>query len=276
MSTPTAPSRSGGRLLARRSVRVAIGCVLIFGIAVTAAWYFLLRDSAEPVSVNAAVERFHDGSSAGLTGTLNGAPVPAAGVYAYRTTGSESFDLGFVSTRHAYPRRTVVTVRRGGCGVQMRWEPLDVRSTTWETCPARGRWTIASFDESHEFYGQRNERSYRCDGSPVAWSSDRPKQSLSSTCKSPQTTSVARGRSLGVETLRVGDRDVKAVHARLRVRVKGESDGGGTSDTWYALSNGLVVKRVVTNRNKTSTSAGDADYVERYAIELESLEPQRG
>jgi hypothetical protein len=260
----------------RRAIRVALFGALVVVLAVVASWFFLLRDSAEPVSVGRAVKQFRDRSGGALAGTVNGAPVPAAGVYAYRTTGSESFDLGFISARHPYPKRTVLTVRRGGCGVQMRWEPLDVRSTTWETCPARGRWTIASFDESHEFFGQRSDRAYRCSGSPVAWSSDRPKGSLASTCRSPQTTSVARGRSLGVETLSVGDRRVKAVHVRLRVRVRGESDGGGTADTWYALSNGLVVKRVVTNRNKTSTSAGDADYVERYSLELESLEPQRG
>ena len=110
----------------------------------------------------------------------------------------------------------------------------------------------------------------------MAWSSDRPRLALSSTCASPQTTSVARGRSLGVEKLSVGGRSVKAVHVRLRVRVRGESDGGGTSDTWYALSNGLVVKRVVTNVNRTDTSAGDADYVERYSLELESLAPRGG
>ena len=137
----------------RRALRIALFSAGIVVAAAVASWFFLLRDSAEPVSVDQAVKSFRGGSGGGLAHSVKGAPVPAAGVYAYTTAGSESFDLGFMNARHAYPKRTVITVRRGGCGVQMRWEPLDVRSTTWETCPARGRWTIAGFDEVHEFFG---------------------------------------------------------------------------------------------------------------------------
>jgi hypothetical protein len=269
VSTPTITRRRSGRAL-----RVAVAGVVVLVVAGVAGWYFLVRDTAKPVTVDRAVKSFRHRSGGALAGTVNGAAVPAAGVYAYRTTGSESFDLGVVNSRHAYPSRTVITVRRGGCGVQMRWEPLDVRSTTWETCPARGFWTVASFDEVHEFFGQRNDRDYRCAGGPVAWSSERPRLSLASTCRSPQTTSVARGRSLGVETVDVGGRSVKAVHVRLRVRLSGESDGVGTSDTWYALRSGLVVRRAVTNDNRTDTSAGTADYRERYELRLESLDPK--
>jgi hypothetical protein len=276
VTTTSSGTRVAGRpWLRRRRVRIALAGVALLSVALAANYWFLFRDTSEPVSVADALDRFQ-ASSGQAGGTVNGVPAPAEGVYAYSTTGGETFDLGFVDTEHVYPATTVMTVTREGCGLRMVWEPLAERSSSWETCPASGGWTVAGFEEQHEFFGQRSERAYRCEGRPVAWSRAAPRRSLASTCASPQTTSTARGRSLGLETLQVDGRPVETVHVRLRIEVSGESDGAGTSDTWYAVENGLVVRRRVTNDNETDTSAGSARYGEAYEVRLESLEPRGG
>ena len=39
------------------------------------------------------------------------------------------------------------------CGVRLRWDVLDGRSTTWQICVGPGGWTQKLRDERHTFFG---------------------------------------------------------------------------------------------------------------------------
>lgn len=260
----------------RRALGFLAGGLLIAGLSLLASWYFFVRDTpSAPVSVAQATKRFHhQPGGRALAATVNGAPVPKAGVYAYTTQGFESLDLGFMSARHAYPSRTVISVARGECGVQMRWEALAERSTTWETCPAANRRSLRSFEEVRAFFGRRNQRLYRCEDAAVAWATGRAGRRINFTCAAPETTSTASGRVMGTETLEVGGRAVKTVRVRLRIRLAGVNRGRGISDTWFAIPSGLIVRRSSRTANLTATSVGDGRYRERYELRLDSLSPR--
>lgn len=235
-------------------------------IAVALIRHLLLHDTSNPVSVREAIERA--GEERGGNGRVNGQPVPAPGVYAYDTRGVERFEA-FISAEHRYPRTTSVTVREGGCGVLMRWVPLEERQTEWEMCPRPEGWGLASFLDVHEFFGRRDERRYVCrDG--VAF---RLRARWSYGCEFEDTRDEFRGEFVGMETLRVRGRPVTTIHVRDRDLLSGDEQGTGSSETWYRAGDGLIVRRIAETRDRAPVPGGSGTYTERYELMLRSLRP---
>jgi hypothetical protein len=238
---------------------------------------WVLRDRTEPVSVDRVVNRFR-GETQPTTTTPAlpaGARVPAAGVYAYATTGFEQAEL-LGTSRHAYPASTALTVVPGGCGFTSTWQPLDKRSERWTTCAGPGTLTPTRFDDVHSFFGRTDQRSYACTGGPIALSADARPRATTRTCAKPGTTRTDRVRVVGDERLTVGGAEVDTVHVHTERRTTGATRGGGTTDSWLVRATGLPVRVVVANDNRTDTPIGKpVHYVERYRLELESLEPRR-
>ena len=76
------------------------------------------------------------------TGQLPGpSPVPV-GVYVYATNGFEKTKEVFIGVTHQYPPRSTITVTKEPCGVQMRWDVLKGRSTTWTFCIDASGWVM--------------------------------------------------------------------------------------------------------------------------------------
>ena len=108
----------------------AVGGAVVVGLL--GAWWFLLRDVAEPATVGGAVTAYREQAN-------NGSSSIPPGVYVYATDGSEQTDaLGGVT--HRYPRTSTVTVSGGPCGVRLRWDVLRGRSTTWTVCTGSNGW----------------------------------------------------------------------------------------------------------------------------------------
>lgn len=171
--------------------------------------------------------------------------------YAYHTVGFESVNI-LGGARHNYPSRTLIAVHRSSCGRLLVWRPLRDRSTAYELCGG----ALRSIREVHEFFGQRDRRTYRCAAGSSLRSGWR--------CTFKNTTEVARGGVVGRE--RVGG--VETVHVRLTTRITGDTEGGGARDFWLRRSDGFPVRLAATNDNFTASIVGRVHFRERYELEL--------
>jgi len=181
------------------------------------------------------------------------APAPierGALTYAYTTVGFESVDI-LGGARHTYPSRTRIAVHRTSCGRLLVWRPLRDRSTAYELC---GGW-LRSIREVHEFFGQRDRRTYRCAAGASLRSGWR--------CTFKDTTEVARGGVVGHERVD----GIETVHVRLTTRITGGTEGTGTRDFWLR-PDGFPVRLAATNDNSTPSIIGRVHYRERYELEL--------
>jgi hypothetical protein len=229
--------------------------------------YLVLRDTSSPVSVEEALEQA--GRTPREPGRVNGVRVPAPGVYVYDTRGGESFEA-FISASHRYPATTAISVRRGGCGVLMRWTVLEERETEWDLCPRRDGWRLRDYYEAHEFFGQRDERRYECPGG-VAFLL---RGSWDYLCRFEETRDEFHGEVVGRETLRVGGSPVATIHVRDRDLLSGHEQGSGSSESWYRIEDGMLIRRIVETSDRSPVpGGGSGTYSESYELRLRSVRP---
>lgn len=248
----------------RRFLWVVAGAVIVVAAAL-GAWHLALRDDTSPVSVGDALASYRARAEAADT------PIPA-GVYVYATTGSERISaLG--GLEHAYPARTTVTVTGGGCGMTLRWTPLQHRSNTYEICDdAR---SLAGWSEAHRFVGRDDVTRWRCTG--TAWlPADTDAGSRSRfTCTSTDSTQEGTTTVVGEETLRVGESDVEVVHLRTAARETGNARGPTLEQRWLEQKTGLPVRLEYTVTTSNPSPIGDVRFHESYSLQLVSLQPRR-
>src|SRR5215207_7111375 len=115
---------------------VAAGMILLVSVAGYALFRTATRETSEPASVMAAVERFRalPASRRRLPPAQRGY-FPQPGVYVYATSGFEvSHVLG--TRRHTYPSRTTITISEGdGSCRRERWDALATRWDATLVCP---------------------------------------------------------------------------------------------------------------------------------------------
>ena len=88
------------------------------------------------------------------------------GVYLYATKGGESVDaLG--GAHHRYPATTTITAMGAPCGVKLRWDALQGRSTTWTLCSTKAGVELGTEEVVHTFFGQADDTTYACAGSEL-------------------------------------------------------------------------------------------------------------
>lgn len=236
------------------------------------------RESSEPASVTAAIERFRalPRSARTLPERLRG-HVPQPGVYVYATRGFEvSHVLG--TRRHAYPRRTTIVygVTPRGC-VRTRWDALATRHDATLACRrAGGSWRLVAQSEEHEFAGHVDRRAYTCTPRSSAWpASLRSGETWTSRCAIAGTTTVDAGTVLGWRTLVLLGRRTRTLLLRTTTRVSGETTGAGTAFAWVLPDTRLVVRRTIANASTTGTIVGDVRYEERVTLVLTTARPRR-
>ena len=248
---------------------LVVGAATVAGVAAVAlgAWWFLLRDVARPTTVGEAVSAYR------RQGTEATSTIPA-GVYVYVTDGSERTDaLGGVT--HRYPRTSTITVTRAPCGVRLRWDVLRGRSTTWTVCTGASDWAERTRYERHTFFGVTDETTYTCDGTPFRPAGDRPDTTFTVECSTGKAKESGPGRSVGLETERVGARLVPTVHLRTTTSFSGDTTGTATYDFWLARDTGLPVGIDMVSRTTSGSLIGDVHYEERVSLRLDSLVPRR-
>jgi hypothetical protein len=246
----------------------AAGAVLALGAA--SSWYFLLRDTAEPVTVDEVITSFRTDTE----------PTPGArsaipeGVYVYATIGFEKTDA-LTGVTHRYPARSTITVTAADCGVSLLWRVLDGRSTEWIYCVTPSGWEVASQDERHTFFGRIERTTYLCGGIPFRPAGDRPGTAYGIDCSTTSAREVGRGRVVGRETLRVAERAVETVHLRKTTSFDGDTRGTARHDIWLDRRSGVPVKMVMVSRTTNDSPVGDVHYEEDVTLLLTSLTPRR-
>lgn len=201
--------------------------------------------------------------------------MPPEGVYAYKTTGYEEVDA-FGGSRHDYPATTYMTIRKKGCGIVMRWQPLEERWDESDHCVQGSAITIDRFSMYHEFFQSGMEQPYPCvAGSHVYRAGQPPGASWKVRCTSPEFGDVDMTTSVvGTEPVDVGGTVVQAVRMHYEAKITGYSQGTQVQDRWIDPERGLMLRIVTQVDVNTKTPIGQTPYRERYRIDLLSLTPQ--
>ena len=256
-----------GRMSRRWLLAGSAAVAGVAAVGLLGAWWFLLRDVSTPASVTAAVAAYRQ------EGEGAASPIPA-GVYLYSTDGFEETDA-LRGTTHAYPSTSTITVTGAPCGVRLRWEVLEGRSTTWAACTASNAWAARSRDERHRFFGVTERTTYICTDTPFRPAGDRPGTTFTVSCSTGEAKERGPGRVVAQETVDVGEMSVPAVHIRTTTSFSGATTGKATYDFWLARATGLPVRVTMVSRTTNSSLIGDVHYEERVSLRLSSLEPRR-
>jgi hypothetical protein len=202
---------------------------VLLAVVAALAWLLFPRDRTEP-------QPLHEGE------------------YLYATRGFEEVDV-LGGARHTYPAETGIRVRQQGRGCRrLVWRPLRNRITTWVLCGEH----LVAIHEVHDFFGNRDERTYRCGpGSSLrrGWS-----------CSFGDTTEVATGGVVG----RARIAGARTDHVRLERRITGGVQGEGTRSFWLRLGDSFPVRLTGTTDDVSPSPIGDVRYRERYMLELDT------
>jgi hypothetical protein len=254
--------------MSRRWLLAGIAAVAgVAAVGLLGAWWFLLRDVSTPASVTDAIAAYR------AQGERGAPPIPP-GVYLYATDGSEQTDA-LRGITHTYPSTSTITVNGAPCGVRLRWDVLEGRSTTWTACTASRGWAARSRDERHRFFGVTEKTTYTCTDTPFRPAGDRPGAAFTVSCSTGEARETGPGRVVGRETVDVGDTPVPAVHIRTTTSFAGATTGSATYDFWLARDTGLPVRITMVSRTTNGSLIGDVHYDERVSLRLTSLGPRR-
>lgn len=252
-----------------RLILVVLGVTALVAAAAVVVWRVVLRDTATPASIDDALARYRESAASGETS------VPP-GVYVYSTSGSESVSaLG--GTTHAYPPRSTITVTASPCGMALRWDVLETRSSEWTICTDGEGGAVQRLDgwiENHQFYGQDDSTTWRCEGSPWLVGSDAVGATFPHTCDGGDTTQTGTVTVVGEEPVDVGGVPVETLRLRLEAEETGASRGPLVEERWVERETGLPVRLVYRIRTDNDSVIGDVTFEERYELDLLSLEPQ--
>ena len=228
-------------------------------VVIAIATGLLLNDTTRPVSVEEIVRRFH-------AGTVR--PDELEGVYVYRTSGRESIDaLG--GALHRYPGETTITVRKTSCGIELRWQPLEGRATTWTMCPTASGPELTVNAEEHTFFGSDDTTTYACKGSVIGTTR------RSFTCTSDRGVEHGTIAPQGSTVVTVGRAGLPVLHATSVARVSGGDKGTETVEWWLDPHTGLPARIVLTSATSRKVLLRPVHYREQARLELVSLVPRR-
>jgi hypothetical protein len=253
----------------RRAGLIAAGVVGVVVLAGLGAWLALLRDTAEPVSVEEAVTSFRTETAA------EGSPIPP-GVYVYGTDGYETTDA-LTGVTHRYPLRSTITVAAADCGVSLTWRALEGRSTEWTLCRTDGGWELASQDERHTFYGRTEHTRYVCAATPIVPTHSPPGTTWPVDCTTDGATETGTARIVRRQPWWPvpGGRRRSSLLVRKRTTFGGEIRGKAQYAFWFDEAFPLPVRVDMTSRTTNDSPVGDVHYREEVVLRLLSLEPRR-
>jgi hypothetical protein len=218
-------------------------------------------------------------ASGGRGGDAPAASVASAaqagpGVYVYATDGFET--LAVANGRHVYPAQTTMTVTANDRGRSIRWDGLDQRYDSWDTCAVGQGVRLRSFISYHSFYGQAVRRDYACTPSTFFRpDTDQPGTRFVGQCHSADGDAALNGVIVAVENLTVGGKTVPTVHVRVDEALTGGTKGTRTADSWYAVADNLLVKRNSVTDADTQTPFGYSHYHEDPNLSLTNLQPRQ-
>ncbi len=255
----------------RRLILAVVGAAALAAL-VAAGWRLVLRDTAAPATVADAVARYRERAEQGPTA------IPA-GVYRYRTTGFESVSaLG--GKRHAYPTISTITVTAGPCGMELRFDALQGRHTTWQICEPdvpteEAPLLVGDWVEVHTFFGRPETSSWRCSPAPWLAGPDALGSTTSRLCDDGDTTLAGEVTVIGAEVQSVAGTTVEVVHIRFAGTEDGIARGPFVEERWVERTTGLPVRLLLRVRTDNTSPIGTVKFAEQFDLRLLSLEATR-
>ncbi len=240
-----------------RKPRVYAAGALILGALAFAAFGVsrIATDSTKPVPHGCALSKFRVAVKH---------PVGYEGVYTYETTGTESIDALTGATHH-YPATTTITVIRKGCGVQLQWDALDGRSTTWMLCTVHGAVQLRGVRETHTFFKKTDHTNYTCTQSGAHF-----------TCTSSRGVATGKVTPLGESMVSVHSVLSASLVVRIEATVTGKAHGTEATEWWLAPRTLLPLRVVVVSRtSRKEPLVGTVHYREDAKLALISRTPGR-
>jgi len=254
---------------------------LVVVVAAGAAWVTLATNHAHEVSMQQAEQ--HMGTGAGTPGAADGRPAP--GVYEYRGSGTEHLSLPPLSQGEGPIIPGTVTLQGVHCWVfrvdysSHHWQTWDYCRHGADTWEAGGQtwqlWAVGPLNVT-------NTSTFHC--APKTMSlpgSASPGQQWWGHCTGTNTsvsgTTVSAGpyRFIGLSTMSVGGRAVRAAEF-LRLRSDtGAQHGTERSEVWLDASTGLPLRLQQSITVTTDTEFGTSTYTQKGVLTLASLSVHR-
>jgi hypothetical protein len=269
-----------------RWVIAVVAVAAIVGIG----WVWLQRDTARPVTIDEARDRFDGststtgpGSSSTTAPEEHDAPDrPAAGVYEYSGSGTAHLSIPPLSQDQGPTIPGTVTHLDGGCWT-IRFDYSSNHWQSWTYCPD-GADLVENGGESWQRWiigaaAITNLTTATCEDAPMLPAQREPGQSWDHRCVttnesvSGEAVSAGPYTFVGEETLDVGGTPVQAAHFRRERTLSGAQSGTEQTDAWFATDTGMPLRNERSLRVETDTPVGHSTYTEDGSFELTSLEP---
>jgi CRP-like cAMP-binding protein len=189
--------------------------------------------------------------------------VPAAGVYAYATSGSDAISMG---SRHQYPAETyAVLTHDGGCGWEVDHHVVDQHVDHVVRCSRPGDVLRVSDASRVTFFGQTDGLTYVCDPPVSMLGADATCSAADGSQARYHTTIVDR------PTVNVGGIERAAIHVVLSVTMTGRANGTARNELWLDAATGLILHQIRDVDTHAHAAFGDVRYTEHAEFVLESL-----
>jgi len=261
----------------KRKFGGAIVAVAALAIAVAAAaWSFWPRDSVSRAAFGDAVVEFRKEMKRNQRfAHRETGPIPAFGVYRYRTRGQESIDTAALGTGHNYSGSSTITLTPSRCGLTERWDVLVERWTEAELCLSPETSRVIRVTDFHEFFGRPRSTPFSCQGGATPYTPGlRVGMRWNTACTSEDSSVTNEVEVVGMETVRVAGREIPAVHVSSDTTLEGDPEGTAGQDSWLRRSDGLLLRRTASSDAQVET-AGGGRFRENYELELISTRPKR-
>jgi hypothetical protein len=248
-----------GRLLALLLLVVAVAGGL---------WLWQRAGSSTPVSEESALREFREGR-APATGGGDGVPRP--GVYAFRVEGWEKGGLGPLAVRRDLPgtARYVVRLVPGGFEDLLQLSKEHAEGVRYRSTREGLRATWRRTDVTFVGFGRDDRRGLR----PPPLSVPSPLRvglRWSAEYRADQLRVSTRSRVLRAESVRVGDRTLRAYVIRHDSVTTGPHPGTRVEVVWWAPAIALPVRWTIDG-----DTTGTVTFRVRASLELTSPEPRR-
>lgn len=192
--------------------------------------------------------------------------VPAAGVYAYATSGSDAISMG---SRHQYPATTYAVLQHDeGCRWEVDHHVVDQHVDHITRCSQPGDELRIADASRVTFFGQTDGLTYVCDPPVSMFGAD-------ATCTaSDGSRSEDRATIVDRPTLVIGGVARSAVHLALDAILTGRAQGTAHNELWLDAATGLILRQVRDVDTQAHAAFGNVRYKEHAEFSLLSLTPQ--
>jgi hypothetical protein len=259
-----------------------VAAVVVLAVAGGAtAFAVAWRDrGAKEASVEDALARFRAGGESGGAAALR----PAAGVYTYGGSGRER--LSVLGTSQRWGASLPATVTHDGECWRLRVDFSTNHWQDWRYCPDRGVLREAGGTTSQRFdfvaFTADDVNVFTCEPpNDVVRGDAEPGDSWAQRCEGRSTTrgthAVSSGTTtfVGIEEIDVGGERVPAFRYRAERTLSGDQAGTDTSETWFSLRDGMVLRQTRSVHVESPSPLGTVTYTEDGSFTLTSLTPRR-